>query len=264
MAQLVYHENPAQRGRCLPQAFDAYWRRIPVERYGSLYDVCRAVQKRPFEADAGDTKDAGMPHAAACSPVQRSRVWPRTMNCWEQAAHFVAGAMRYLPDSYAVHVWDRQLSSGERHVWPSIVPPGGRHRLMGFSGAPEQTGGRALRAANDATAWYNDLLGGAHLAGKATLTVFGLGSLGNELEQVEKPYLPSWAGGQSDSASGPTPAPQPPTPAPQPPAPPVQVPAPPPTGPGTAPQKQNAAPSRRRPRASAPMKTPFGLFANDN
>lgn len=142
MAVLLFHEHPRQRGACLQGAFASYVERIPIGEYADLDAVWRAIQQRPFEPDLGDYY--GLPPLASCleppsrigrgdarcSPAQRSRVWPAMMNCWEATAHFVAGARVFLDERWTVHVWDRDLQSGARHLWPSLVTPRGGHILV--------------------------------------------------------------------------------------------------------------------------------------
>ena len=43
--------------------------------------------------------------------------------------------------------------------------------------------------------WYNDLLGGTHLAGRGILSAFGLNNVADALEGVEGDALPAWARG---------------------------------------------------------------------
>jgi len=130
MARMLWHEHPRQRGSCLAGAFAAYVGRIPLVGYPDLDAVWQAVRARPFESDPGIVWVAGQPGDPRCSPVQRSRVWPAAMNCWEATAHFVSGAKRYLDEEWTIHVWDRDLANGARHLWPSLVTPQGDHLLV--------------------------------------------------------------------------------------------------------------------------------------
>jgi hypothetical protein len=216
MARLVYHEHPRQGGSCLQGAFAAYVRRIPVDDYRNLDELWQAVRRRPYEADFGDASASD----DRCDPPQRSLIWPGTMNCWQAAAHFTAGALHFLDDSWIVHIWDRDLPSGERHVWPSLTQ--GRHHLLvdlstlspakyklgvysglvvpssaanaeGDDGSSEQETASPDGGEDAGPQWYNHLLGGAHAGGKVALSIFGLGGLGNVLEDVEREHLPDWA-----------------------------------------------------------------------
>lgn len=205
MASVVYHEHPGQAGRCLPGAFRAYVQRIPLEGRGTLEQVWQAVRMRPFDADTGGAGNAGAYGDDRCAPAQRSRIWPDTMNCWEAAAHWTAAAQRQLPEGFVIHIWDRDLPNGARHVWPSLVTPDGRHVLVDLQTvaardySPRGYEGRALPAAManaggaPANDWYNDLLGVVHVAGKTVLSVFGLGKVGETLEEIEGDALPEWA-----------------------------------------------------------------------
>lgn len=142
MPRVFFHEHPRQGGQCLRGAFAAYVDRIPVDGYADLDAVWTAIQGRPYEADLGDAYGPPLVSSCAlparqeartdrrCQPAQRSRIWPQTMNCWEATAHFVAGARVFLGDEWGVHVWDRDLTSGARHLWPSLVTPRGGHVLV--------------------------------------------------------------------------------------------------------------------------------------
>lgn len=177
MARVLYHEHPRQSGRCLSGAFDAYVQRIPVEQYGSLDAVWRELQKRPFESDDGGTASAN--GDGRCAPVQRSRLWPPTLNCWEYCAHWTAGAKQFLSDAYRVNVWDADLKSGVRHVWPSLVLPNGRHLLIDLQTAKpteyrtRRYDGMVLSANADTQPYVDmglDLVGGV---GGAVIGIFG-------------------------------------------------------------------------------------------
>lgn len=203
MARLYYHEHPGQRGRCLPGAFDAYARRIPVDGYRDLDQVWAAIRSRPFESDEGTPGDGRAVGAqespGECRPRQRSRVWPARMNCWEESAHFVAGALRFLGPEWQVHVWDRDLPNGARHVWPSLVSKAGDHFIVDLrpKGVTDGPRAAARRRANE---WYNDLFGGVHVVGGTVLKVFGQDKLVQKLEDIEGDALPEWARMSSPSA----------------------------------------------------------------
>ena len=142
MARIVYHEHPRQAGRCLKGAFAEYLQRIPVPAGVRLEKVWVGIRIRPYLEDLGGAWGAqviascGVPLERKsqgdrrCTPVQRSRVWPSTMNCWEATAHFVACALSHLGSGWTVHVWDRDLPNGARHMWPSLLSPRGDHLLV--------------------------------------------------------------------------------------------------------------------------------------
>lgn len=210
MQRVVYHEHPAQSGACLPGAFAAYLDRIPLSGRGDLAAVWEGIRRRPFRADRG-AECAGLCDER-CAPVQRSRVWPEDMNCWEATAHFVASARQELPEDWTIHVWDRDLPNGARHVWPSLMSPRGEHFIVDLQTvAPAQypTSGyqgfaRPGRGANGddgdegdeetgGDSWWNNVLGVTHLVGKTALSIFGMGKAGEQVERVEGDALPEWA-----------------------------------------------------------------------
>lgn len=210
MTQVIYHEHPRQAGTCLPGSFDAYVRRIPVADDADLSAMWQDIRSRPFQADWGASSSACMRHAAGrqagdqvgtCSPPQRSRVWPARMNCWEATAHFVAVARRRLPEGWAIHVWDRDLPNGARHVWPSLMTPRGNHLLVDLNSTAEREPGPQSYtglvvpepAANDAEQVGKDVLGGLHVVGGGLLKAFGLGQVSEVLEEVEGDALPDFA-----------------------------------------------------------------------
>ncbi len=139
--------------------------------------------------------------AGSCSPAQRSRVWPARMNCWEATAHFVAAARGQLPEGWAIHVWDRDLPNGARHVWPSLMTPRGDHLLVDLNSTANRRPrlqpymGLAIPepAANDAEQVGKDVLGGLHVVGGGLLKAFGLGQVADTLEVVEGDALPDFA-----------------------------------------------------------------------
>lgn len=255
MARVFYHEHPRQAGTCLPGSFDAYVRGIPVADGADLNALWQDIRNRPFQADWGAAKagcnrrlmelDADG-HTGTCSPPQRSRVWPPRMNCWEATAHFVAAASRKLPEDWAIHVWDRDLPNGARHVWPSLVTPGGDHLLVDLNSTaqrsplPRPYTGLILPepAANDAEQVGKDVLGGLHIVGGGLLKAFGLGQFADTLEEVEGDALPDFARSKKAKPSAP-PAPEPATP--RPPAP-VEAAEPPP------PQDRSRVRARAYPR----------------
>lgn len=218
---LVFHEHPEQGGECLRGAFAAYVERIPVDAFADLDAVWAAVRARPFEADMGDTwgacamapcpvpREPSGATDARCQPMQRSRIWPDAMNCWEATAHFVAGALRFLPPVYQVHVWDRDLASGVRHVWPSLVSPDGHHLLVDLQTASPRdypargyTGAAAPRRAANGDEWYNHILGGLHVAGDTVLKFYGMNEAAKALEGVEGEALPDWSRRHGPPAAG--------------------------------------------------------------
>jgi hypothetical protein len=222
MARVVFHEHPSQGGTCLPGAFSAYLDRIPLDGHGDLEAVWQTVRRAPFERDFG--RDGGGGGDGRCSPVQRSRIWPEAFNCWEATAHFVAAARRFLPESWTVHVWDRDLNNGARHVWPSLMTPRGEHLLVDLqTEAPQQYSGRiysgavASPAANAADAGDEEddevsagdvgrgVLGGVHIVGDAALRLFGLEKGGRALEKLEGDALPEWARRYDDEDEPPPP-----------------------------------------------------------
>lgn len=212
MARLVFHEHPRQGGKCLAGAFAAYVQRIPPGPYADLDETWAAVRARPFEADMGELHGACAmapcpvprePSGAIdkrCRPAQRSRIWPDRMNCWEATAHFVAAALRELGPEVTIHVWDRDLPNGARHVWPSLVTASGDHLLVDLRTQPQSaypgrsyTGAALPSRPANGDEWYNQLLGGVHVAGDTVLKGFGLGGFGKMLEGVEGDALPDWA-----------------------------------------------------------------------
>lgn len=205
MAHVVYHEHPTQGGQCLSGAMADYVARIPTGAFRDLDDLWQSIRRRPYERDTGRSGCDDR-----CEPAQRARIWPPRMNCYEATAHFVAGATRFLDDTWTVHVWDRDLPNGARHVWPSLMSPKGDHMLVDLETvaprdypARSYTGMFTQQPANEADEWYNQILGGAHWAGSRVLKVFGLGGAGPVLEDVEGDELPDWA---KDNPSGAPPA----------------------------------------------------------
>lgn len=208
---MVYHEHPAQRGACLPGAFASYVTSIPLQGYDDLDSAWQAIRQRPFEADWGQVTGAcivspcPLPRVpsdatdARCSPPQRSRVWPDRMNCWEATAHFAAAAERFLPEQWTLHVWDRDLSNGTRHMWPSLLTPSGDHLLVDLQTVAARKypskpyRGLVKGVSTTANGTGNDVLGGVHLAGDKVLRVIGLGGLSDALSKVEGDALPDWS-----------------------------------------------------------------------
>lgn len=198
MARLIVHEHPTQGGACLAGAFQAYVDRIPLEGYTDLDAVWQAARARPFDPDSGDEGCEVWSDDTRCRPAQRSRIWPTSMNCWETSAHFVRGALYFLPDAWTVHVWDRTLPNGARHVWPSLVSPRGDHLLVDLQTVsprayPSDPYTGVALPGRPANGIGNDILGGVHLVGKTALKVFGLGGLGDVIEEAEGDALPEWA-----------------------------------------------------------------------
>lgn len=195
MARVVFHEHPSQAGTCLPGAFAQYMERIPVGDYQDLDEVWQHLRAAPFEADWGRTSRGD----ERCQPVQRSRIWPKRFNCWEATAHFAAAARRLLPDTFAVHVWDRQLPNGARHVWPSLVTPRGQHLLVDLQTVvppehdPGAYNGILTEPPANATEWWNQVLGAVHFTGDKVLRVFNLGDLSDQIEPAYGDTLPDWS-----------------------------------------------------------------------
>lgn len=178
MARIVFIENPEQRGRCLASDLAAYIRSIPP-RFDSITALVNSINTAPFERDDGDSAlDASI--EGACSPEQRSRIWPSSFNCWEATAHFAAEAARLLPPDWNIIIQDRTLN-GRRHVWP----------IISFSNklAPIAE----CQAQQPANAWYNDIFGGVHYVGDKVLRVFGLGSISDQISSLAGESLPDWA-----------------------------------------------------------------------
>ncbi len=197
MCRVIYHEHPRQQGQCLRGAFACYVRRIPLDGYADLDAVWADICQRPFERDSGQAPEAGK---CACRPAQRSRIWPAKMNCWEATAHFCAAARRFLGPEWTLHVWDRDLPNGARHLWPSLMTPRGDHLLVDLQTVepreyPRRGYSGVATAETPANDWWNDVVGGAHIVGDAALRAYGLGGVGAELESVENNagILPSWA-----------------------------------------------------------------------
>lgn len=76
--------------------------------------------------------------------------------------------------------------------------PGGRWETGGTSAAGSTSGttlGGDPAGAPPANGgeWYNDLLGGVHVAGRTVLGAFGLEKVGRQLEDAEGEALPDWA-----------------------------------------------------------------------
>lgn len=199
MARLVFHEHPEQGGECLTGAFRSYVQRIPVSGFVTLDAATTAIRRLPFEADPGSGACEDGICDTRCRPAQRSRIWPPSMNCWESAAHFAAAAQALLPDDWTVHIWDRTLSNGARHVWPSLASPDGQHVLIDLNtlalGAYPvgEYSGAATRPAANGDGVGNQILGGLHVIGRTALSLFGLGGVAKKLEEVEREALPDWA-----------------------------------------------------------------------
>ena len=83
---------PGIRPECYAQLIDAA---MTLARHPRMQEMARWpwtrfstwLRSHPFEMDQGaETKEC----ATACSPKQRMRVFPQTMNCWERVLHQLA------------------------------------------------------------------------------------------------------------------------------------------------------------------------------
>ena len=193
---ILLHERTGQPSSCL-ESLVQYAKEIAKTADAAQLTEEQLLQYLwacPVVFDSGEG-----PTVAGCHPAQRSRIWPRDLNCWEATAHFVGWA---LAQGLAVeiHVFDVVMGK-VRHVFPawrplgSSQPPEALLLQPPIVGKPNLQGlasygmGRSRAQAE----WYNQVLGGVHAVGDKVLRVFGLGELADTLAEVEGDELPDWA-----------------------------------------------------------------------
>lgn len=191
--RVYLHEGTGQQKSCLCSLVDygqRAARRQKAHCFASLEEYVDWCYAQPVSWDFGDG-----PTVPGCDPVQRSQVWPHGgLNCWEATAHYLAVALA-LCARVEVHLYDAMVK-GQRHVFPGI-------RQLGEGGKPTAVVLQPPLKPR-AQAWYNDLLGGLHVAGRTALDVVGTvyggpagGQAGDKLadvlEGVEDSSLPDWA-----------------------------------------------------------------------
>lgn len=145
------------------------------------------------------------PTVQGCTPAQRSRIWPLTLNCWEATAHFAGWVIaQRLP--LEVHIFDVNLGR-VRHVFPAVRYQGETHypeaMLLQPPTGPKNLPGLVsygMGRSEPAQAWYNDLLGGLHVVGDTVLRAYGLGGAADKLAEVEGDALPDWARSKKQQA----------------------------------------------------------------
>lgn len=193
---LILHETTGQPSSCL-EGLVMYAREIaktPEAQAMNQAQISAYLWASPVVFDTGEG-----PQVQGCRPAQRSRIWPRDLNCWEATAHFAGWAIaQQLP--IEIHVIDAYMGK-VRHVFPAwrfegetrqpeallLQPPVGVQAVsatgqknlarMAFQRTIE--GGRAQ-------AWYNTVADIAHGVGSAVLTVFGAGALVPLVEEAWK------------------------------------------------------------------------------
>lgn len=188
---IVLHGNPQQSEACL-LGLVSFAQQIARDegagfaQLGSFRGVVDYIRSRPFEPDDG----TALQGVNACVPIQRARIWPTSFNCFEATAHALAAFLYWGLALYLeFHVFDKNLSSRTRHVWPVVVDPETGHGwiIVLDSHVPRQH--RAVLA-ND---WYNDLFGGLHTVGRIALSAYGMGKVADTLETAWGDNLPEWA-----------------------------------------------------------------------
>ena len=182
MPLLVLHEHPEQTGRCLASLV-SYAQQIPI-KFHTIEEAATFIRSQPFEYDAGigdSVNSAKEYNHSQCNPLQRQRIWPSSYNCWEATAHWLAHALKLLKsEEVIVDIWDRTLSNGVRHVWPTLAREDGiwlvqleherqRPNVMCIK-APCEEGNRRPRPA--ANIGWEDVFGALHYAGAGVLGFF--------------------------------------------------------------------------------------------
>lgn len=192
---LILHQDTGQPHSCLA-GLVAYAKEVaktPQAQLLSEDELLDYLWLSPVVFDAGEG-----PTVAGCRPAQRSRVWPRDLNCWEATAHLTGWAIaQQLP--IELHLFDAYLGK-TRHVFPAwraigttaapvpllLQPP-----VVGAPDALTQRNlvslgvSRALRAGR-AQAWYNTVADVAHGVGTVVLSVFGAGAVAPLVEEAWK------------------------------------------------------------------------------
>lgn len=211
MPKLILHEHKSQTGDCLPSML-RYAQSIPL-RFETLEQTTAYLRSRPFRQDDGlDNSTVAQPdyQQSGCMPWQRQRVWPEDFNCWEATAHWLAHALKLLRNQEEVHIFDRTLPNGQRHVWPVLVRPDGYWLVVLDPYYQKQLPKLSLQPAN---LGWEDFFGALHFVGKGALGFF-LGSdasapIVKKAEELWGAALPNWSKTYSVKSSEQKPAEKP-------------------------------------------------------
>lgn len=183
MPLLILHEHPEQSGKCL-ESIVAYAKRIPI-RFSTVEEATLFLRSQPFEFDPGFDRANSLIKDykySQCDPWQRQRIWPNAFNCWEATAHWLAHALKLLKGNEIVEIWDRTLSTGVRHIWPTLAREDGiwlvqleqERKRPNYMRIKAPCHDRAMDAPPANLGWQ-DVLGALHYAGAGVLGFF-LGS----------------------------------------------------------------------------------------
>lgn len=205
MPTLILHEHPSQAGDCLASLV-RYAQRIPT-RFRTLEETATYLRAQPYRPDDGfDDLRSLRSESSECRPSQRGRIWPSDFNCWEATAHWLAHALKLLSGNERVDIYDRDLVSGNRHVWPVLTRNGEVWLVVLDS---EKYVGKLRQKAKSANLGWEDIfrveniIGAVHTIGSGALGYF-LGPLASPLvekaEELWDSTLPDWAKSKSSKA----------------------------------------------------------------
>jgi len=172
MPYLILHEHSGQSGKCL-ESMVRYAKTIPL-KFDTIEQTAAYLRTLPYEKDPGLLESAvPVPdyQNSACVPWQRQRIWPKSMNCWEATAHWLAHAMALLQEDEIVEIWDRDVKPGMRHVWPTLARKDGIW-LVTLESNQARSEPRARKPTDLANVGWEDVFGAIHTAGAGVLGFF--------------------------------------------------------------------------------------------
>lgn len=191
---LILHETTGQPASCL-DGLVYYAREIAKTAEASALtedELLSYLWLSPVVFDDGQG-----PQVTGCRPAQRSRIWPRDLNCWEATAHFAGWAIaQQVP--IEVHLFQAYVGK-MRHVFPAwryigdtldpvpllLQPPVSEGADLKLRNLTNLGLARTIREGR-AQAWYNTVADVAHAVGSVVLGVFGAGAAVPLVEEAWK------------------------------------------------------------------------------